>query len=130
MEPLGTPRTVVFGGLILVGICLPLVGTHYSHPAPDRLPGWVVGVVAGGLAGLPAYLYLAPRLGDQGAFRSRPVDSSTPLAKVSPVLDAWVAEPLMAVVFGVLLGLVGFIVYEMALYRRRVSTHETLDTRQ
>lgn len=110
MEPVITNRVIIFGVILFVGICLPLLFIHYSRQSASRLPGWVVAVLAIALFTMPVYRYVADRLsGDDAA----PVGSHPLIYKISPTISEWVVEPAVTLVAGVLLGSIGVIIYKV-----------------
>lgn len=120
MESFITFRVIVIGLVLFVGICLPLVFTHYSREPDARLPGWVVAALAIGLFAVPVYDYIDSWLHISNSMTSSWGTGRSPLEMVSPTFTEWIAEPLAMLIAGVLLGTIGLIIYEVLSSRKPV----------
>lgn len=121
MESIITFRATVIGLVLFVGICLPLLFTHYSREPGARLPGWIVAALALGVFAVPVYNYIDSWLRISNLMTSSWPTSRSPLEKVSPTFTEWVAEPLATLLAGVLLGTIGMIIYEVMSRRNPVQ---------
>ncbi len=106
-----TPRVIVLGGVVFVGICLPLVFAHYSSESESRLPVWIPGLLALGIAVLPAYLYVQRYQSQHSRMIIGDSTIEAPLEALSPILYTWIAVPFVFFLGGVSLGFLGFICY-------------------
>lgn len=125
MEPAVTNRVIIFGVVLFVGFCLPLLFIHYSRHSSSRLPGWVVAVLALALFTMPVYRYVADRLASGS--EAAPVGSHSLIYKISPTFSEWVVEPTVTLIAGVLLGSIGVIIYEVLCGRNPVRPSGNLE---
>lgn len=118
MHPFITPRVIALGSVVFVGICLPLVFAHYSSESESRLPDWIPGLFAVGIAVFPAYLYVQRYRWQHSRSFTGESTFEAPLEALSPTLYTWIAVPFVFFLGGVLLGFLGFICYGVLANRK------------
>lgn len=130
MHPFITPRVVALGGVVFIGICLPLVFAHYGSEAESRLPGWIPAVIAVGTAGFPAYVRLRRYRQQHSRRLTGESTLEAPLEALSPTLYAWVAVPFVYFLGGLVLGWLGFLCYGILANRKRSHSPAIRDNSQ
>lgn len=116
MEPIVTLRTVVFGAIIFIGVSTPILVTHFSREPDARLTPLIVGGIATVLWAIPVVDFFADQLTKHPDAAPRMTAEPTnhaPLYELSPVLFTWIVEPALVLGASLLLGIVGFIFYEV-----------------